>query len=125
VRRIQGGLQITAVRGDRRAVFDQDAGRTDVGVVRKPTAVRGLAGAWEEARHLVDVAAGHAKGVVMLAGCVLVWALKRAVHLAVGVVEKLDLPYSVLVRDMLLCAAGYLLDSLLRELQVFVKIHEL
>jgi hypothetical protein len=74
---------------------------------------------------LVDVAAWYAKSLVMLADCVLVWALEEAVHVAVGVVVELDLPDPVLVRDALLCADGYLLESLLRELKVFVKVHEL
>jgi hypothetical protein len=84
----------------------------------------GLAGFWDEACHLMDVAAWHAKSVVMLADRVLVWRLKEAVHIAVGVVVELDLPHPVLVRDALLCGDGYLLESLPRELKVFVKVHE-
>lgn len=84
----------------------------------------GLAGFWDEACHLMYVAAWHAKSVVMAADRVLVWPLKEAVHIAVGVVVELDLPHPVLVRDALLCGDGYLLESLRREPKVFVKVHE-
>src|ERR1035438_1894413 len=61
---------------------------------------------------------------MMLADRVLVRTLQEAVDLAVGVMVKLDLPYTEVVGGALARSLRYLVDRFLRQLQVVVKIHE-
>jgi len=60
----------------------------------------------------------------MLADRLLVRTFEQAVHLAVGIVEQLDLPNAKLVRHSVARSLRYLVDGLLRKLKVIVVIHE-
>jgi hypothetical protein len=51
--------------------------------------------------------------------------LEQAVDLAVGIVEKLNLTNAELVGLLVLGLLSYLLNGLVRQLQIFVVIHKL
>src|SRR5258708_992603 len=78
-----------------------------------------------QAVYLVHLAAWHAQCLVMVADRLLVRSFQEAVDLAVGVVVQVKLPYAELVSSTSPGAFGYLPDSLRRELQVVMEIHEL
>jgi len=71
------------------------------------------------------LATWDSNGLMVLPHCFSVRCLKQAVHLAVRIVKKLYLANTKLVRLLLLRILRDLLDRLIRELQIIVKIHEL
>jgi hypothetical protein len=78
----------------------------------------------EEAVHAVHVAAGNVKGIMVLADRLLIRAFQEAIDLAVGVVVELNLPHAELVGGAVPRSLGYLVDGILRQLEILVEIHE-
>src|ERR1039457_4169883 len=78
----------------------------------------------EQAVYTLHVAAGDVQRLVMLADRLLIRAFQEAIDLAVGVLQKLNLPLTELVRSAVPRSLGYLVDGFLRQLQVLVEIHE-
>src|ERR1700728_291199 len=61
---------------------------------------------------------------MMVADGLLIRSFQEAVDLAVGVVIKLNLPHAELVGCAVPRSLGYLVDGILRQLQVLVAVHE-
>src|ERR1700722_15964027 len=72
-------------------------------------------------RHL---ATGEPQGLVVLADGLLVGPFQKAVHLALGIVVELDLPYAELVGLHVPGVLSNLRDGLVWQPQVLVDIHE-
>src|SRR5262252_3028942 len=77
-----------------------------------------------KAVHLVDVAARHAQGGVVLADGLFVRPVQQAIHLAPRVVVELDLAHTELVGPGVAGVVGDLRDGLGGQLQILVKVHE-
>jgi hypothetical protein len=101
----------------------QDRSSYSATSLTKPVRSRSHAGS-AQAVHLVHVAAGDARRLVMCADRLLVRAFQEAVDLAVGVVVTLDLPHAELVGSAGPCPGGYLVDGLGGELRVIAEIDE-
>jgi len=70
------------------------------------------------------VTTGDPKGFMVLPHRFCVRCLEEAIDLTTRIVKELDLTNAELVGLLVLCVLGDLLDRLIRELQIFVKIHE-
>src|SRR3984885_5924549 len=78
----------------------------------------------EEAVHAMHVAAGNIEGLMMVADGLLVRSFQEAIDLAVGVVVELNLPHAELVGGAVPRSLGYLVDGILRQLQILMEVHE-
>src|ERR1700722_11910301 len=78
----------------------------------------------EQAVHLVHITARDVQRRVVPADGLFVRAFEQAVDLAVGVVEKLDLPHAELIADAVPGALCDLLDRFGGQFQVIVVVHE-
>jgi len=76
-------------------------------------------------RDLMYVAAWDAEGFMVLPHGFSIGCLQQAVHLAIGIVEQLDLTNAELVGLFVFRVLRDLLDGLTWELEVIVEIHEL
>jgi hypothetical protein len=79
----------------------------------------------ENARDLVDVPAGNAERLVVMTYGVGIGSFKEAVHLPFRIMEELDLTDPEFVGFVILRFSRYLLDRILREYEIIVKVHEL
>jgi hypothetical protein len=73
----------------------------------------------------VYVTTGDPESLVVVPDGLGIRRLEQAVHLAVRIVEQLDLANAEFVELLFLRILSDLLDRLIRKLQIVVKIHEL
>src|SRR5262249_1553465 len=73
---------------------------------------------------LMNITTWDIESRVMLADRFLVRSFEQAIHLAVGVVEQLDLADAEFVCYPVARSLRYLIDGLLRKFQVIVIVHE-
>jgi hypothetical protein len=90
----------------------------DQGARRRPNALL-------KPTYLVYVAAGDPERFMMVANGLGVGSLEEAVDVAIGIVIQLNLTYAELVSFSVPGVRRDLVDSLCRELQVVVEVHEL
>jgi hypothetical protein len=74
---------------------------------------------------LVDLAAIHAECGMVIAHGLGIRRIQEAVHLAIRVMEQLDLPDAELIGCAVMSTLGNAVDCFLRQFQVRVKVHEL